>query len=908
MKSTPEPSQSSYQLGPSRLPSPFAKRNKSDDLEELNTRAFSEELRYANLPLLFWTIVIFNPVYLAWTGFDFLLQPNNWTYFFALRLSAFVIILVVAIFIFLLGYEKYTWEGFWIIVFVYVFFVALMLPRIENQNFLRYIMGLSMVIFGAGLIPIWRPKWLISVLLGSLSCTLYIFIESKSGSFPFVGDLVASGFVVTTSVGFAVVGSIFKFDAARRDYVSRLNMAAVVKKETEARVELSETSAELQNALERLKEVDRLKSQFFANVSHELRTPLTLILAPLDDLISRMESATEQRQLDVVRRNAVRLLGLIDDLLDLSRLDAGGLRLNLAEIDLRTVLQTVHENSQPAAVAKKLDFTIDIEKSERTVWGDAHRLEIVFSNLVSNAIKFTPEGGRVSLCVFDRSGGVFASVRDDGPGIPASDISHVFERFYQVSPSDRRRGGGVGIGLALAKELVELHGGVIEVESEPGTFTEFSVFIPFGKSHIRPEVVERRMSFDAGASERRRGDDRAAVYASGGAETFILSGESVETGLDVALIEEGRRPRIVVAEDHDDVRGFIRGLLESHCDVEEATDGVEALERVRRNPPDLVVSDVMMPRLSGTELCKFIKADRKLRTVPVILLTARVGSEATLEAYAHGADDFVAKPFHPRVLIARIRAQLRLRSLALQVAQTERLAVVGTLAAGVLHEIRNPLNAIINAARVLTGRSRDDSQETELLSVIGDGASRIEQIAQALDAHARPAESTEIQPCDVREGIEATLALLEHKSSGVNFRCQFETDRHALVASGPLNQVFLNLLDNAINAGAENVDVSVSLMRDQIRVEFADDGPGVSEEHARYIFDPFFTKRTDGSGTGLGLYLSRKIVTDQGGSLWYEPRPGGGALFVVVIPSIQSAAARSATSGSTVVSSNDSIA
>jgi signal transduction histidine kinase len=524
-------------------------------------------------------------------------------------------------------------------------------------------------------------------------------------------------------------------------------------------------------------------------------------------------------------------------------------------------------------------------------------LEIVFSNLVSNAIKFTPEKGSVKIRVFDDSEGVVVAIRDDGPGIPAADLAHVFERFYQVGPSDRRRGGGVGIGLALAKELVELHGGVIEVKSEAGSFTEFTVLIPFGKAHIRPEVVERRMTFDADLSARRREDDRAVIYTSEESREFVVGGEAGEAGIDLAVFDEARRPRIVVAEDHDDVRGFIRGLLESHCEVDEATDGLEALELIRRNPPDLVVSDVMMPRLSGTELCRAIKADHNLRTVPVILLTARVGSEATLEAYAHGADDFVAKPFHPRVLIARIRAQLRLRSLAFQVAQTERLAVVGTLAAGVLHEIRNPLNAIINASRLLSSQTQSEPQETELLQVIGDGASRIEQIAQALDAHARPAEMKAIQPCDIREGIEATVLLLEHKSAGVNIKCQFDTDRHALAASGPLNQVFLNLLDNAIDAGARNIDISVTLQQDQVKIEIGDDGPGVPEEHARYIFDPFFTKRKDGSGTGLGLYLSRKIVTEQGGSLWYEPRPGRGALFVVLVPSLSDSNGTTPTAG-----------
>ncbi len=889
LQSRPDVLGSDFSLAPSRLLRPLGDRRNEIEGGRFNLPEFTDELRDANLPLLFWTIVIFNPVYLAWTVFDYFLEPGYWILFFVLRLSAFFIISLVGVFIFLFGFKRYSFEGFWVVVFVYVFFVALMLPKIQSDNFVRYIMGLSMVIFGAGLIPIWKPRWVISVLLASLLLTLWIFLGSGEQVVPFVGDLIASSFVVITSMGFAVVGAVFKYDAARRDYVSRVNLAAIAKKETEAKIELAETSIELQDALEKLKEVDRLKSQFFANISHELRTPLTLILAPLDELSLRVPNGHDAEQLAVIRRNAVRLLSLIDDLLDLSRVDAGGLRLNLAELDLRSVVQTVHEISQPAAEAKKQNFVLSMEGSKRVVWGDAHRLEIVFSNLVSNAIKFTPEGGSIWIDVFDDLHGVCVTVRDNGPGISDEDVEHVFERFFQVKPSDRRRGGGVGIGLALAKELIDLHGGKIGVNSEHGAFTEFKVSIPFGREHIRPEVVERRMSFDLGASQRRREEDRGLTDAD--ERSFELSvGDALVGGeLDGLFEDEGRRARIVIAEDHDDVRGFIRGLLGSSCDLEEAVDGVEALELIRRNPPDLVVSDVMMPGMSGTELCSLIKGDPNLKTVPVILLTARVGSEATLEAYAHGADDFVAKPFHPRVLMARIRAQLKLRVLALHVAQSERLAVVGTLAAGVLHEIRNPLNAIMNASRVLLNRGTGDSQKDELLEVVADGALRIEAIAAALDSHARPAEPKEIQPCDVREGIDATIMLLEHKAESVDFHRQYETDRLALAASGPLNQVFMNILDNAIRSGARNVWIDVSLAGDRIRIVIGDDGPGVSEDHVRYVFDPFFTKREDGSGTGLGLYLSRKIVMDQGGALWHEHRLGGGALFIVEVPSIEGA-------------------
>jgi C4-dicarboxylate-specific signal transduction histidine kinase len=317
-----------------------------------------------------------------------------------------------------------------------------------------------------------------------------------------------------------------------------------------------------------------------------------------------------------------------------------------------------------------------------------------------------------------------------------------------------------------------------------------------------------------------------------------------------------------------------------------ADDGAQAWEIIRDQSPDLVVSDVMMPRMSGIELCRAIKNDPSLRSTPVILLTAKVGSEATLEAYAHGADDFVAKPFHPRVLMARIRAQLNLRALALHLAQQEKLAVVGTMSAGILHEVRNPVNAILNASRAMVSKSLDDATRRQLLEVIGDAAVRIEEITSALDTHARPAEAGTTAFCDLREGLEATLKLIKHRLDGVTVHREFSTDRLAKASAGPMNQVLLNLLDNSLQMGAKNLWLSIDAEGDDLVVKVGDDGPGVAKEHVERIFDPFFTKRPKGDGTGLGLFLSRKMVEEAGGSLRVKDRSGGGALFIMVVPAL----------------------
>jgi signal transduction histidine kinase len=848
----------------------------------LELREFHDELR-GRIPVIRWSLAVFAPVLVGWSLFDYLLVPEYWRSFFVIRLIAALVGIAAAVIVSFEKWKRRTWEALWVTGVAYCTAIALMMPLVGGENLSRFILGYIVVIIALGVFPEWPTTWVLSAIGASLAVTILLFLSRwEPGDMP-VGDVITSSFVVLSLSAVSVVVGGFRYTSAKRDYLGRLRLSAIAKRESEARLNLARTSTELERALADLKELDRLKSTFFANISHELRTPLTLILAPLDRLMDVIEDPDERQQLRVIGRNAQRLLGLINDLLDLSRLDAGGLRLNLAEMDVRTVAATIHETSLPAARAKSIDFSLRGDSAGRKIWGDAHRLEIVLTNLVSNAIKFTPRGGRIEMRIADLEDGVRLEVEDTGPGIPTEDLPRVFERFFQVDPSDRRRRGGVGIGLALAKELVELHGGTISVESELGAFSRFTVFLPFGQEHIRPEVVERRKQLELDGLQGRRADDRVVAEF----EKEVADEEppsEAGAGVEPVYFEGHRRARILLAEDHQEVRDFIKTLLQPHYDVILADNGREACDLVRAESPDLVVSDVMMPEMSGTELARTIKSDPALRATPIILLTARVGSEATLEAYAHGADDFVAKPFHPRVLMARIRAQLRLRALGLQLAQQEKLAAVGTLAAGILHEVRNPVNAILNAARVLSaGRSKPELTK-QLIDVIANGAKRIEGISTALDSHARPADSGVTHSCDVREGLDATLTLLSHRLEGITVHREYTTDRLARAAAGPVNQVLLNLIDNAIRAGAGTIWLNVEEERDDLCVSVRDDGPGIPAEDATRVFNPFFTKRKDGTGTGLGLYLSRRMIEEQGGSLELAKRTGPGACFVLRLP------------------------
>ncbi len=839
-------------------------------------RAFHDELRRSNLRMVFWVAAAFIPAYLAWTAFDFVLAPAHWTYFLFLRLAVVVLNTTIAVAAHRPRLRRFTWEALWALAFFFGAFIAPMLP-LAGEHLPAYVMGFTVVILGVGLLPAWPPNWSLANIVANIGIASFAFAIWPT-TIP-LREILGSAFFVITAAGISLAASYFKYNLARSDYFTRAELAEVARLEADARRGLDAARVDLQQALDQLKDLDRLKSKFFANVSHELRTPLTLILAPVEELAATTTDPGRLQYLRVIRRNAYRLLRLIDDLLDLSRLDAGGLRLNLAEVDIRALAATVRENSMPAALARSVAFTFAAMPSEKRIWADAHRLEIVLTNLVGNALKFTQPGGAIEVRVEDLADGVQVQVRDTGPGIPADALPRVFERFFQVSSSEQRREGGVGIGLALAKELVELHGGTIGAASTFGKGTTFTVFLPFGRDHIRPESIERREAAIQVPQGRRRSEDPSGVTPA------LRDGPAGATAAAQPQVSGGaRRARIVLAEDNVELQQFIRGLLVGEFDLFTANDGDEAWELVNRERPDLIISDVMMPGRSGTQLCNDVKSDPALAATPVILLTARVGSEATLEGYAHGADDFVAKPFHPRVLLARVRAQLKLRALGLQLAEREKLAVVGTLAAGILHEVRNPVNSILNAARVLAGGNATPDLAAKLLAVIGDGAQRIQGITSALESHARPAEAGGVALCDVHEGLDATLLLLEHRMAAVTVHRDFAATTRAAAPPGALNQVFLNIIDNALRSGASKLFIATASDGSVVVVRIGDDGPGIPPEVVQRIFDPFFTTRKVGAGTGLGLYLSRKIVEDCRGRIRYENRRGGGAEFILELP------------------------
>jgi signal transduction histidine kinase/DNA-binding response OmpR family regulator len=431
---------------------------------------------------------------------------------------------------------------------------------------------------------------------------------------------------------------------------------------------------------EALAEVDREKTQFFSNVSHEFRTPLTLMFGPVEDLLSRSStelSPSTKGQLEMVHRNSLRLLKLVNTMLDFSRIEAGRMRANYVETDLAANTAELASNFRSACERAGLSLTIacpQLAPQTAPAFVDRDMWEKIVLNLLSNAFKFTLEGG-IAVRLTATGDKAELVVRDTGVGIPAAELPHIFERFHRVNDQRGRTHEGSGIGLALVRELVKLHGGTVRVESELGGGSTFTVSIPLGKGHLDPSHI---------------GESRDRVSTRTGADAFVeealrwLPGRAVIEGEDLALdvlrasarrssagaprTGDRPRPRILWADDNADMRGYVSRLLSERYDVDAVADGEAALEKARSmhkegRPPDLVLSDAMMPRLDGFGLLRALRADPVVGPTPIILLSARAGEEARIEGVTAGADDYVTKPFSAQELLARVGAHLEMARL-----------------------------------------------------------------------------------------------------------------------------------------------------------------------------------------------------------------------------------------------------
>jgi signal transduction histidine kinase/DNA-binding response OmpR family regulator len=415
-------------------------------------------------------------------------------------------------------------------------------------------------------------------------------------------------------------------------------------------------------------ELEHLKSRFFANISHEFRTPLTLIMGPLKQWSAKIRDCGLQQDLKLIQRNAERLLQLINQLLDLSKLEAGKLNLQVRLTNLTDFLKPLVLSFASLAERKRITLKFKLPIETILAYIDREMVEKILTNLLSNAFKFTLEGGTIEVKIYNppvspliHKGGIKGGsgefiqihISDTGPGIPPEKLPHIFDRFYHSDDSQNHNPEGTGIGLALTKELVELHHGEISVESVEGKGSTFVVILPMGKEQFQVNEIREEGKPETGNRKSETTEESAETDVS--TANCQLQTTEKETGDEGPETGKARQqPLLLIVEDHPDMRQYMRGYLANRYQILEAGDGKEGIDLALEKSPDLIISDVMMPEIDGFGLVQKLKTDERTSHIPIILLTARADAESKLEGLETGADDYLTKPFDARELQVRV--------------------------------------------------------------------------------------------------------------------------------------------------------------------------------------------------------------------------------------------------------------
>ena len=487
---------------------------------------------------------------------------------------------------------------------------------------------------------------------------------------------------------------------------------------------------------EALEEIDRTKTAFFSNVSHEFRTPLTLMLGPLEDMLARANgSCTASREeLDLVYRNGLRMLKLVNTLLDFSRIEAGRREASYEPTDLAALSAELASVFRSAIERAGLRLSVDCPPLAEPVYVDRSMWEKIVLNLMSNAFKFT-FAGEIALSLRQVAQYVELSVSDTGTGIPAHEVPRLFERFHRIEGARGRTYEGSGIGLALVQELAKLHGGSVRVESSYGHGSRFTVSIPLGSAHLPAAHVVIRQSTPSAMTAAASAYVEEALRwlpTDESAELKVLSSEDAK----ILSTQHAAQPRVLLVDDNADMRHYVQHLLAESYEVHTARDGEAALAIARKNPPDLVLTDIMMPRLDGFGLLQALRSDPRTRSIPAILLSARAGEESRVEGLEAGANDYLIKPFSAQELRARVRNLVMIKR-ARDVLQQE-LATQNEDLSQLTHQLATSRQA--------------------LLAVKDELAAELAAMTRLHELSTRLLASTDLQPL-LEEILTATIAL-----------------------------------------------------------------------------------------------------------------------------------------------------
>jgi len=675
------------------------------------------------------------------------------------------------------------------------------------------------------------------------------------------------------------------FDAAYRGFVQH------IAREIATATANVQTLQDARRRADALAEIDRLKTTFLSNISHEFRTPLTLLIGVIEEMLDAddiVPTPQQPERLQSVRRNAYRLLRYVNSLLDFVSIEAGRGSVIYEPMDLAAFTREIVSSFESAATIAGIRLIVDCPPLPEPVFIAADMWEQIVLNLLSNALKFT-FAGEIVVTLRAEEANVRLTVRDTGTGIPSEEMPHLFERFYRVPQARGRTHEGVGIGLALVKELVQLHGGSIQVSSTLGEGSTFTVEIPRGSAHLPQNRVRTK--------PLTKVDPRGATPFVEDALGWLSpsSGASAAPASPSPHKEKGRAStvQVLVVEDSADMRSYLTRLLEGAYEVQAVPDAEAALASARSRAPDVVLSDIIMPGMGGIALLRALRSDPKLRDVPVLLLSARGGEEATVEALESGADDYIVKPFSARELLARVRTHLGLAQARRDAAESQfKESFLNILS----HELRTPIASLsLNIHLLEREFDGENPRQSARLDAIRRSVDRITALVDEMLTVSELREgrlSIQRSRCDLVEVCRAAAAeqtLLTRRTPVLDLPkgpIVLEVDRDCIAL------VIKHLLSNAFKFSTSERPVTLTLRsaEHEVIVSVRDEGPGLTAEEIPRLFERFYrapgvdVRAGSYVGLGLGLFISRAIVEQHGGRIWAEGEIGKGSTFSFSLP------------------------
>jgi len=641
--------------------------------------------------------------------------------------------------------------------------------------------------------------------------------------------------------------------------------------------------------MEALAELDKAKTAFYNNVSHEFRTPLTLMLGPLESLVLDTQLQLPEavkKNLEIFYRNCVRLLKLVNNLLDFSRLESQKMEPVFEPVNLTELTMDIASSFLPAIGQAGLKLKIDCENFKEGISVDKSMWEKIVINLLSNAFKYTLQGV-ISLTLKPMDNHVELKVSDTGVGIPEPDLQNIFERFYRVKGSRGRTHEGTGIGLALVNELVKIHGGSIQVESKLNQGSTFTVTVPIGLRHSRPDRIREDILGESLQDNRHR---KAVI------EEILGLIVQDEEGSIQSEIKAKSSELIYLVEDNADMRSYLSHLLMDHYQVHSFVNGQEALDAILTHLPDLIISDVMMPVIDGITMIKNIRSNRKIANIPIILLSARAGQEAVISGIEAGADDYLVKPFSAKELLARVRQQINMLRIRREIDQLK-----NDFLANMSHELRTPMNAIIGFSELIASDragSLNVEQKEYLGYVLISAKYLLELINQILDITKIESGKLDLQPKEINlklllnEVADSLLSLAKEKN--ITLEIKLSKDLLTVVLDPMrLKQIIYNYLSNAIKFTPEKGHVLINLSvesKEMFRIDVKNDGSWIKPEDIAKLFVKFkqlpCSPELRQRGTGLGLVLTKYLTEAQGGKVEVKSSQQEGTTFSAILPRV----------------------